>query len=295
MALVSAAVQRLGAPYLMFNQRNVASTSVEFAVTGGRVGGSLITDGRTCDLADISAVYVRLMDDTMLPEVEEQPPGSPVRVRSRRVHDVLMRWTETAPVRVVNRYSAMASNGSKPYQAQLISRFGFSTPETLITNDPAHALSFWEHHGRVIYKSVSGVRSIVKELDRDDLDRLEMLRWCPTQFQAFVPGRNVRVHVVGDEVFATGITSEAVDYRYAHQQVGESADLSPVELRRDVADRCIALAGSLGLDLAGIDLKITPEGEVFCFEVNPSPAFSYYESNTGQGISDAIARHLAAV
>ena len=42
----------------------------------------------------------------------------------------------------------------------------------------------------------------------------------------------------------------------------------------------------------GIDLKITPDDEVYCFEVNPSPAFSYYESNTGQPISAAIARAL---
>jgi hypothetical protein len=43
---------------------------------------------------------------------------------------------------------------------------------------------------------------------------------------------------------------------------------------------------------SGIDLKITPDDEVYCFEVNPSPAFSYYESNTGQPISAAIARAL---
>jgi hypothetical protein len=32
----------------------------------------------------------------------------------------------------------------------------------------------------------------------------------------------------------------------------------------------------------GIDLKVTPDDEVCCFEVNPSPAFSYYEGSTGQ-------------
>ena len=30
----------------------------------------------------------------------------------------------------------MASNGSKPYQTQLIRAHGFAVPETLITNDP---------------------------------------------------------------------------------------------------------------------------------------------------------------
>ena len=36
---------------------------------------------------------------------------------------------------------------------------------------------------------------------------------------------------------------------------------------------------------AGIDLKQTPSGEFYCFEVNPSPGFLYYERHTGQPIS----------
>ena len=58
----------------------------------------------------------------------------------------------------------------------------------------------------------------------------------------------------------------------------------------DLARRCVSLAHALELPLAGIDLRITPTGRVVCFEVNPSPAFSYYESHTGQPIAAAIAR-----
>ena len=35
----------------------------------------------------------------------------------------------------------------------------------------------------------------------------------------------MRVHVVGDETFATRVHSTAVDYRYAADQVGEAAEL----------------------------------------------------------------------
>lgn len=44
--------------------------------------------------------------------------------------------------------------------------------------------------------------------------------------------------------------------------------------------------------VAGIDLKLAPDGRVFCLEVNPSPVFSYYEQHTGQPIADAVARLL---
>jgi glutathione synthase/RimK-type ligase-like ATP-grasp enzyme len=52
------------------------------------------------------------------------------------------------------------------------------------------------------------------------------------------------------------------------------------------------MAAAMGLALAGIDLRRTDKGEWFCFEVNPSPAFTYYEEATGQPITDAVARLL---
>jgi glutathione synthase/RimK-type ligase-like ATP-grasp enzyme len=56
---------------------------------------------------------------------------------------------------------------------------------------------------------------------------------------------------------------------------------------------CVKLSAGLGLAFAGIDLKVTQDKRVYCFEVNPSPAFSYYEANTGQPIARAVAAYLA--
>jgi glutathione synthase/RimK-type ligase-like ATP-grasp enzyme len=185
----------------------------------------------------------------------------------------------------------MGSNASKPYQAQLIQQHGFLVPETLVTNDPDLVRAFQETHGRVIYKSTSGLRSIVTEMGDAELERLEAIRACPVQFQAYVPGFDVRVHVVGDEVFATRIDSPGTDYRYAdHGQGGTK--LEAFELRNELGERCRALSRGIGLAFTGIDLRITPDGAVYCFEVNPSPAYSYYESHTGQPISLALARYL---
>lgn len=291
LAMVREALAELNAPALIFNQRHFANTHFAFTLAQGRVTGSLTIDGEQYDLENIEGVYLRLMDEGALPELSRLPPQSPERQRCRRLHDALLRWQEITPARVVNRLRPMGSNSSKPYQAQLIARHGFAIPETLITNDPTLAQEFYAQHRRVIYKSISGVRSIVQELTPDDTDRLEQIRWCPTQFQAFVDGINVRVHVVGPEVFATKILSNVTDYRYARRQGGES-ELSAVELDDDLAEQCVRLASALELPFAGIDLKITPTDEVFCFEVNPSPGFSYFENNTGQPIALAVARYL---
>jgi glutathione synthase/RimK-type ligase-like ATP-grasp enzyme len=97
---------------------------------------------------------------------------------------------------------------------------------------------------------------------------------------------------VGDDVFGTLIETEAVRYRYAKRQAGRAATFRPYELDEDLSERCVGLAAALGLAVAGIDLKLAPDGRIVCLEVNPSPVFSYYELHTGQPIADAIARLL---
>ncbi len=292
-ALVRERLDEANIPYVLFAQRQFAEMDLEFEVAGHSVCGSLRVGPERYRLEDFTGVYTRLMDDQLLPELRAEPPQSALRRRARLLHDALTRWTEISPALVVNRTASMGSNFSKPYQAQLIVQAGFRTPETLITNDPEAVREFHARHGRVIYKSMSGVRSIVQTLEEEDYPRLQQIRWCPTQFQAYVAGTNVRVHTVGEAVFATAIKTEATDYRYARKQTGDYADLEATELPVETAARCVHLARRLELSFAGIDLKITPDGEVFCFEVNPSPAYSYYEANTGQPISGALARLLA--
>lgn len=293
LASVAGALERRDVSHLMVSQRHVRELALELHVDDSEVVGSLTGPGYGVDLEDVTGVYLRFMDDRELPELEGEPPESPARASSRAFHELFGHWADVTPARVVNRYTAMGSNFSKPYQAQLIRAAGFAVPETLVTNDPELVQAFHARHGRLIYKSISGQRSIVGLLDASDWGRLERIRWCPVQFQAYVGGPNVRVHTVGEEVFATIVETEAVDYRYAARQTGRGAAFAPYELGDELAERCVGLAGELGLEVAGLDLKLPPDGRVVCLEVNPSPVFSYFELNTGQPIADAVARLLA--
>ncbi len=291
LALVAEALDALDAHYVWFNQRRFDEMQMELRLDGAVARGFLRVDGTTCALESVRGVYTRLMDDTSLPEVRGDGNGTGRTRHCRTIHATLQQWLEVTDARVVNRTAAMASNASKPYQAQLIREHGFSIPETLVTNDPELVEEFRARHRAVIYKSLSGIRSIVRLLSDDDMRRLDAIRWCPTQFQQFVSGTNVRVHVVGSEVFATSAATSEVDYRYAEREGGETA-LEESTFPDEIRARCIALAASLGLEFAGIDLKFAPDGEVYCFEVNPSPGFSYFENSTGQPIARAVARHL---
>jgi len=288
-AMVTAALDELGLAYAVLHQRRFIETLIDIEVVDGAVRGRLTAQDRNIACADVSGIYTRLMDWRVLPEASTDPA---IRRRCQLWHDALLGWIEIAPTRVMNRAAAMASNQSKPYQAQLIRAAGFRVPETLVTNDPELVRDFRARHGDVIYKSISGVRSIVRMLDDDLMDRLPLVHRCPVQFQRFIAGTNVRVHVVAGEPLATRIETDRVDYRYA-QRDGGSAALTPYALPDDLAEPCVALVAQLGLELAGIDLLLTPAGETYCLEVNPSPAFSFFERNTGQPIARAIACALA--
>jgi glutathione synthase/RimK-type ligase-like ATP-grasp enzyme len=204
----------------------------------------------------------------------------------------LLALFEALPCPVVNRITGGYSNNSKVFQALSVRQAGLLTPPTLVTSDPAEARRFYEEcDGQVIYKSLSGIRSIVRRIGPEQLARLNLLTNGPAQFQAYIPGDNIRVHTVGDRYFATRIQSGAVDYRYARKE-GAETSMEPAVLPKPIVDSCFRLARHHDLLVAGIDLKETPDGQYYCFEVNPSPGFLYYEQNTGQPISAAIAELL---
>jgi hypothetical protein len=295
LAKVAAELDGLGVPMAFFDQRQAAEAACRYRIDGDGLRGTLRLGPQTLRLEDVAAVYTRLMDDRFLPELRGLPADAPERTTCRCLHDTLSTWLELAPGRVVNRGSAMASNGSKPYQAQAILAAGFDVPETLVTNEPDLVRDFLAAHGRVIYKSVSGTRSIVREMDDGALARLHDIRWCPVQFQAYVEGVDVRVHVIGRQVYATRVTSAAADYRYAGLDGGLPARLEPTRLSEVAEQRCVELTERLGLRFSGIDLRITPAGRAVCFEANPCPGYSYYEGHTGQPIARALARHLVGI
>ncbi len=294
MRMVATELDALGHPYVYWNQRHVLRNHLDFEVTAGALDGILTVDGTEISLEQISGVYVRLMDEAQLPELRALPYQSPERKNSRAQHEALMTWLDLSAARIANRPAANASNGSKPWQTAMISAASknLQTPDTLISNHPDSVQAFKEKHGELIYKSASGFRSIVQTLSTLDQARLHAICWCPVQFQRRVAGRDVRVHVVGDEVFATRIISNAVDYRYAARD-GLAAELEVFELPATLSDACRSVSRALDLPFAGIDLRIEDDGNTWCFEVNPCPGFSYYEAHTGQPIAAALARYLA--
>ncbi len=238
--------------------------------------GTLVVHGRSVPLNTISAAYLR-----------PPPPGGVAPGEGR---PAVLDWAETTPALVITRPAAAASNNSKPYQTGLLRGLGATVPPTLVTTDPAEALAFCRRHGRVVFKSISGVRSVTRTATTGSLRELlaqRDLTACPTQFQAYVPGPDWRVHVIGSLVLGCMVVSPADDYRYAERS-GHPVSISQVAVPAGLRELCLRISAGLSLPLAGIDFRRDEAGKWLCFEANPSPVFTYYEAHTGQPLTQAV-------
>ena len=184
---------------------------------GGRISGFLRPgSGRRVDFAEITGVYIRYCGFRQADFLPQCTAHEKELVLSERML-ALSNTFDFLPCAVVNPLRTMASNDSKPVQGLIAKSFGLSIPCTLLTSEPDQAREFLlRFDGEVIYKSASSARSVVHKVTASDALRLELIRHCPVQFQELIRGANVRVHVIGDRVFANRIDSQGLDYRYAH-------------------------------------------------------------------------------
>lgn len=228
--------------------------------------------------AEISAVLVR-------------PTVTEAGLNGVQEH-ALQSWLDLTPALVLNRPSAAAICASKPAQLRWLRRWGWEVPPTLVTTSDAEALAFRFRHGEVIVKAVSSTRNRVRRFDGENDQRLSLLTWCPTQFQRRIAGIDYRVHVVGERIFCCRIESEAVDYRQTLWE-DTATKLVPASLPDEVAQRCQHTCRRMGLKLAGIDLRLTPDGRWVIFEVNAMPGFTVFEAEGEAPISVEVAELLA--
>src|SRR5689334_1307457 len=153
-----------------------------WSLESGRMRGAIGWDAGSVRLDDIRSVYVRQLQQIDPPGAGDSGPREP-RPDVAVAAASLSTLANLFPGLVVNRPAASSSNRSKPYQQALIARHGFRVPRTLVTTVPEEARRFYEEcRGRVIYKSISYHRSIVRRLTPVDLERLDQVRCCPTQF-----------------------------------------------------------------------------------------------------------------
>jgi glutathione synthase/RimK-type ligase-like ATP-grasp enzyme len=105
---------------------------------------------------------------------------------------------------------------------------------------------------------------------------------------------DLRVTVVGMEVFAAAIHSQETEYPVDSRIDIINAEIEPVVLPDHLSDLLLQLTDALGLVYGAIDLRRTPDDRYVFLEINPSGQFRYIEVATGLPITAALAAALMA-
>jgi hypothetical protein len=279
------ALQATGAAFVFLDNATLDQASLVITVGPPGVSGELVVGGKALSLQHIRAVYAHPAPPPVLDGADA------ANVHAHNLHSQLMDWLDIAPARVVSRPAAMQASGSKPLQAQRMGEAGFLVPATLVSSDPDAVRGFLNQHGRVVYTSISTADACVTELDDAGLSRMHRLSQLPTQFQALVPGTDICVHVVGEQVFAAEASGDAHRNADARRH-GSALEWVVTTLPSAVASQCVAMSRTMGLPLAGIDLRLRPDGTYVCCDVDPMPAYSAFEAQSGLPLAAALAELL---
>lgn len=247
--------------------------------------GTLSLHAKRYELGAYDGAYVRLHD------IAREAPTEVLATRAAGLYRTLCRAFTHAPLRVVNPPLRDRSNFAKLYHAaELATAAGWQVPRSCLTDRPDDARAFLATcDDGAIFKGVSGAKTWATYFDPNKhTERLALLPRCPVLFQERIIGPDVRIHAIGDEVFAESIESESIDYRSTRANSYRGIDV-PVS----VGSGCHLLQQQSRTPFLGIDFKIQRStGEWFFLEANPMPAYEGYDRRVGGAISGAIVRWL---
>lgn len=193
----------------------------------------------------------------------------------------------------------------KPRQLMLASEIGFNVPQALITNDIASV--------REVAKAGSAIGKPLRQaLINGEQERvifttrLEVLRDSDKEPIALAPliaqteikkQYDVRVTVVGQQLFATAIKSQEHEETTVDWRQGSRPDLKHecIKLPSEVEEQCLGLMKCLNLRFGAIDLICDLQGNLWFLEINPNGQWAWIENLTGYPIAAAIVDELEEI
>ena len=181
---------------------------------------------------------------------------------------------------------------------------GFKTPQGIVTNSPDNFSHFLGRHKNdcIIKPIFSGqigwpeMHSVVFTSMLKTMPGAAQIETCPSYLQERIEKKyDVRVTVVGTELFAARIDSQADTETQTDWRVGEKIlRHEKIALPEQQADKCRELLRCLNLQFGAIDFIETAEGEFIFLEINPNGQWAWIETQTGMPISMAIAKQLTS-
>lgn len=184
-------------------------------------------------------------------------------------------------VRVLNRAAGGRYN-SKAGNLRLAQQIGFEVPATMVVDGPARLATIADLQDWVVKPLMGGAYTIpaadlVAAVHSGERAGMQLV-------QRRLRGRNVRVFVVGGQVFGFAIDTEHLDYREVNDCDVVVVDLDPV-----VEERSIELAERLGYSYCALDFRgMDADDDLVFLEINSFPMFSRFDTASGHRLADRM-------
>lgn len=185
---------------------------------------------------------------------------------------------------------------NKIVQLKKAKEIGFDIPYTIITNtndilvDERYVVKSLD----TAFFNIKGKEGFVYSniIDKEKLESAN-LNLAPVTIQEYIhPKIDIRVTVVGHDVFATTITSEGKGVDIDWRIVKDNVEFKTISLPQIIKEKCILLLKELGLNFGAIDLLKTPENKFVFLEINPTGEWAWLVHTTNQPIHKSITNLL---
>ncbi|MFI2348669.1 ATP-grasp ribosomal peptide maturase [Streptomyces sp. NPDC019443] len=292
--MVITELNKRGVPVVRFDPSDIGGRlllSARFGACPASPAGHLRTPSRTTTLEGVRSVYWRR---PTWPHFENMDDPD-ARFAAAQVRHGLGGTLYALPnCRYVNHPLHNYAAEHKPLQLAVAERLGLTVPSTLISNDLDAIRAFITEHGQVVYKALRwtpyrrsdgvGLTTWTEPVTASEVD--ENVTVVPHLFQARVNKvADVRVVVVGPNVFAIRIDSDLLDWRADYSAL----TYKPVPLPTGVEKALTAHLEHFGLASGSFDLCITRDGDLHWLELNPNGQWGWLEDETGLPIASAFA------
>ncbi len=290
-------------PFLRLNTEDYGNSfQINISLAGYDASYEInFADGRLVTNADIKAVYFR---QPVSPDAPHDLAESDKEFSRREAREILRSlWRLINHGKWFNHPKELWLASNKIEQLTIAQRLGFKIPDTCVSMSELTVRNFIEsHEGQVVCKAVKhgflrqGLDVQIATTQRvgsEFLNQFGNYAQVPMIFQEEIhKAFDVRVTVVGDNVFATAIHSQQhpqtiVDWRLLDLQEFD-IEHEAIKMPAHLDELCKQITRYFNLKYSAIDLIKTVQGEYFFLELNPNGEWAWIEQKTGYPIRDAI-------
>lgn len=284
-------------PRFRLNFEDLKDTHLSFSAGRNGLHQLICTPQHEVALDDVEAIWLRRLAAPEVPaSIDERFRGF-VADEIRHTLEGMLAGCEAM---WVNPLWTIHIAERKLHQLRVAQKHGLTVPATLVSNEGEELIRFAEGAASgVICKPLS--RSLLVS-DEEELavythrvEADELREWqaelsqCPTLLQAFVEGTDVRVTVIGEDIYTVAVETEDeahLDWRHRENVVSYSVR----ELPEAMESKIRGMMEILDILYGAFDFILTDDGEWYFLEVNPAGQWAWLEIELDLPMRESFAK-----